>query len=223
MSGPRRTIQQPRALRRRVAPFRCRLVVMAKMPVAGLVKTRLAREVGVATATRFARHATAALLQRLAHHAAWQTTVAVAPDSGMGWRAWPRGVARLPQGWGDLGARMQRLFDRAAPGPVVVIGTDVPRITPAHIHAAFRLLGRHDAVFGPAADGGYWLVGLKRRPRVLRPFRAVRWSTSHALCDTLANLGGHSIARVATLSDVDSASDFARSAACFGRRVPGPA
>ena len=55
-----------RAPRKRAAPFRCRLVVMAKVPVAGRAKTRLAREIGVAAATRFARQATAALLQRVA-------------------------------------------------------------------------------------------------------------------------------------------------------------
>jgi glycosyltransferase A (GT-A) superfamily protein (DUF2064 family) len=114
---------------------------------------------------------------------------------------------------------MQRLFDRAPPGPLVLIGTDIPGITPAHIAAAFRLLGRHDAVFGPAADGGYWLVGLRRRPCVLRPFRGVRWSTQHALADTLANLRSRSVAHLPTLADVDTPADLARCAAAFGRRV----
>ena len=76
---------------------------MAKVPVAGRVKTRLARELGVATATRFARHATMAVLARMAHHPAWHTTVAVTPDNGIGWRIWPRRIARAPQGHGDLG------------------------------------------------------------------------------------------------------------------------
>jgi uncharacterized protein len=117
---------------------------------------------------------------------------------------------------------MQRIMDRTAPGPVVIIGTDVPGIRTAHIRQAFRLLGRHDAVFGPATDGGYWLVGLRRRPRVPRAFAAVRWSSPHALADTLANLSGRSVARVAILSDVDTADDFARSTAVFGRHVLGP-
>ena len=116
---------------------------------------------------------------------------------------------------------MQRIMERTAPGPVVIIGTDVPGICTAHIRDAFRLLGRHDAVFGPATDGGYWLVGLRRRPRVPRIFQAVRWSSPHALADTLANLSGLSVARVAILPDVDTAEDFARSAAIAGRRVIG--
>jgi len=192
---------------------------MAKLPVAGGVKTRLAREIGVAGATRFARHAAAALLRRVGCDRRWQTMLAVAPDYGVHSRAWPRGLARLPQGGGDLGARMQRIFDCTHAGPTVVVGTDVPGIRPAHIAEAFRLLGRYDAVFGPATDGGYWLVGLRRRPRVLRPFAGVRWSSPHALADTLANLECRAVAFVATLSDVDDAEGIASSAAYSGRRV----
>jgi rSAM/selenodomain-associated transferase 1 len=195
---------------------------MAKVPVAGRVKTRLARELGVATATRFARHATMGVLARVVAHPAWHTTVAVTPDGGTRWRLWPPHADRMPQGHGGLGLRMQRIMEGMAPGPVVIIGTDIPGIRLDHIRDAFRLLGRHDAVFGPAADGGYWLVGLKRRPRVPRIFQAVRWSSPHALADTLVNLGGLSIARVAILPDVDTAEDLASSATIAGRRVIGP-
>ena len=62
---------------------------MAKAPVAGRVKTRLARELGVATAARFARHAAAALLARVARSPCWHTTLAVAPDASLAWRVWP--------------------------------------------------------------------------------------------------------------------------------------
>ena len=192
---------------------------MAKAPVAGRVKTRLAGDVGVATAVRFARHSLAALLQRVAVDARWSTLLAVTPDITASSRLWPPGVALTTQGSGDLGARMQRLLDRAPLGPVVIVGADIPDITRAHIAAAFRRLGRHHAVVGPAADGGYWLVGLRRRPRILRSFRGVRWSTEHALGDTLANLHGRSVARLPTLSDVDTPADLARCAAFFGRRV----
>jgi glycosyltransferase A (GT-A) superfamily protein (DUF2064 family) len=113
---------------------------------------------------------------------------------------------------------MQRILDRSAPGPVVIIGTDIPGITPAHIDAAFRALGRKHCVFGRAADGGYWLIGARRRPHTPRPFANVRWSSRHALADTLANLAGRSVGFVATLSDVDDAAALARSGG-FGRRV----
>ena len=117
---------------------------------------------------------------------------------------------------------MQRILDRSAPGPVVIIGTDIPGITPAHISAAFRVLGRADCVFGRATDGGYWLVGARRLPRTPQPFANVRWSSEPALADTLANLTGQSIGFVATLSDVDDAATLARCGG-FGRRVVGSA
>jgi len=208
------------APRRRAAPFRCRVVVMAKAPVAGAVKTRLARALGVANATRFARHATAALLQRLAADPRWQTILAVTPDVAMSRRCWPRGVIRVRQGNGGLGCRMQRIMNMLPPGPVAIIGTDVPSVMPAHIALAFRRLGHDQAVFGRALDGGYWLVAMRRRASGLKAFANVRWSSEHALADTLAQLRNVTVGFIATLSDVDEASAFYAAADQFGRRVP---
>jgi len=128
-------------------------------------------------------------------------------------------LRRRPQGGGDLGRRMQRPMRELPPGPVCVIGTDIPDIDVQHVRRAFRLLGRSDAVFGPAADGGYWLVGLRRRPRVLDPYRGVRWSSRYALSDTVQNLGGCTVAYTAALADVDTAADLVRVEARCGRRV----
>jgi glycosyltransferase A (GT-A) superfamily protein (DUF2064 family) len=89
----------------------------------------------------------------------------------------------------------------------VLIGTDVPGATAATVARAFRLLGSHDAVFGPATDGGYWLVGLRGRPP---PFDRVRWSTRHALADTLGNLHGARVALLAPLDDIDTPEDYRR-------------
>jgi glycosyltransferase A (GT-A) superfamily protein (DUF2064 family) len=114
---------------------------------------------------------------------------------------------------------MQRIMDRLPPGPVAIIGTDVPRVTAAQIARAFRRLGRDQAVFGRAMDGGYWLVGMRRRPRVLEAFANVRWSSEHALSDTLVGLRNVSVGFVATLCDVDEAIAFQAAAGQFGRRV----
>ena len=104
--------------------------------------------------------------------------------------------------------RMRRLFSLLPPGPAIIVGSDIPAIEAEHIAQAFKLLGRNDAVFGPAADGGYWLIGLKRTPKALAPFAGVRWSSPHALADTLANLKGKRVAFAATLRDVDSKNDY---------------
>jgi uncharacterized protein len=185
---------------------------MAKNPEMGRVKRRLARERGACAAIRFYRSCLAHTVLRLAHDPRWQTVLAVDLGRERAGRFAPsrKRLAALPQGSGDLGMRMQRLFKGLPPGPILIVGSDIPSIRPAHIAEAFRLLGGADAVLGPATDGGYWLVGLKRTPRVLKPFARVRWSGPYALADTLANLDGSRVALAARLSDVDTADDLHR-------------
>ncbi len=201
--------------------FAARLIVMAKRPVAGGVKSRLARGIGSAAAVRFYRTTLSHTLLRLGTDPRWRTYLAVTPDMSLVDACWPSApmVTRVPQGHGDLGARMQSLFDRMPPGPVVIVGSDIPAIRPRHIAHAFRLLGRADAVFGPAQDGGYWLVGLKRAPKRLAPFEGVPWSTDQALAATKANLPGKIIAHISTLSDVDNEPDYRREGTRAARLV----
>ena len=185
------------------------LVVMVKEPRPGRVKTRLGREIGMVSAAWWFRHQVARLLRRL-DDPRWQIILAVSPDhEGRQSRIWPAHLPRVAQGPGDLGDRMGRLLRGMPPGPVCIIGADVPGIMPAHIARAFKSLGAHDAVFGPAHDGGYWLIGLKRSgaiPATL--FQGVRWSGEHALTDTIASLGGLRVALTDRLNDVDTAADL---------------
>lgn len=206
---------------KRVAPFARRLVIMAKVPVAGRVKTRLAREIGVVAATMFYRHAMRGVVARLAQQPFWRTVLIVDPDSGVASRMLPNGAVRAGQGRGDLGVRMQRPMRALPAGPVCLIGTDIPDISVADVRRAFRLLGRHDVVFGPAEDGGFWLVGLRRSPRVIDPYRGrVPWSRSDTLARTLANLAGYCVGFTTRHHDVDTAADLARNAGRYARRVP---
>lgn len=185
------------------------LVIFAKVPGAGRVKTRLARGIGTVPAAWWFRHQLARLVRRVGRDPRWETVLAVAPDTGIASRALPS-LPRFAQGPGDLGDRMGRAFCALPPGPVVIIGGDIPGITPHHIAEAFRALGRHEAVVGPAPDGGYWLIGMRRGGHAIPAhlFEGVRWSSEHALTDTLATLGGLSVGRVATLADVDTAHDL---------------
>jgi len=202
--------------------FAPRLVIMAKSPVAGRVKRRLAREIGDVATVRFYRSALAHIVCRLAADPRWRTYLAVAPDTAVTAPIWPspRNVARIPQGAGDLGTRMQALFERLPPGPVVIVGTDIPAIRPSHVARAFKLLGHADVVFGPTPDGGYWLVGQKRSPRPVVPFDGVPWSTEDALAATLANLRGKIVAFAPRLSDVDTPEDFSREGKNAERLMP---
>ncbi len=188
------------------------LVIMAKRPQMGWVKRRLAREIGAGAATRFYRNCLIHTVLRLVPDPRWRTVIAFdgGSESAACLAPLSRALDLVPQVRGDLGGRMQNLFDRLPPGPVVIVGSDIPSIRPTHIAEAFRLLAGADAVLGPAPDGGYWLVGLKRTPRMLAPFAGVRWSGPHALADTLANLEGRRVALAARLSDVDAGEDLQR-------------
>jgi len=197
--------------------MKCHLVIFARAPQAGRVKRRLASEIGITAAARFHRTILSQQIRRLTSDRRWTVWLFVTPDDSLGHPAW-RGIPRprvSRQGYGDLGQRMMLPFRALPPGPVVLVGSDIPAMRPAHIARAFRLLGRHDLVFGPASDGGFWLVGSRRvKPIPRRLFAGVRWSTAHALADTLAGIPGEfSTALADALDDVDDARDLRRLAA----------
>lgn len=184
------------------------LVIMAKQPRLGRVKTRLGRDIGAVEATRVYRLMLTGLLRRLGHDPRWQTWLAVDGVHEVVAPVWPGGIHVVNQGQGSLGQRMQRQFDTLPPGPVALIGSDIPAISAADIAAAFQMLGEREFCFGPAADGGYWLVGQAARSRRTPMFDNVRWSSEHALADTLANLQGSSTGKLRQLADVDDAASY---------------
>ena len=186
------------------------LVIFAKDPLPGRVKTRLAAGIGPVGAAAWYRRAVTGLVRKVGRDPRWETVLAVAPDrAGLMSPLLPGGVPRWAQGAGDLGDRMGRALAAFGPGPVVIIGSDIPGVTRAAVAGAFAALRGHDAVLGPAADGGYWLIGLRRGGQVPRGlFTDVRWSGPYAMADTVAGLVGRRIAEAATLSDVDTVADL---------------
>lgn len=187
------------------------LVIFARTPQAGRVKRRLAQEIGVLAATRFYRALLATTLRTLTADRRWRVWLFVTPDDSLGHPFW-RGLKRRRQGHGDLGRRMRRPFDILPAGPVVLVGSDIPAMRPHHIARAFALLGSNDLVLGPATDGGYWLIGARRlRPLPHALFTGVRWSTPHALADTLATIPArYSVGFADMLDDIDDAADLRR-------------
>jgi glycosyltransferase A (GT-A) superfamily protein (DUF2064 family) len=183
---------------------------MARAPRLGRGKKRLARDIGSLAAWRFYRTETARLLRRLSGDPRWHLWLAVTPDAALHDPGlWPFEGRILAQGPGDLGQRMGRIFQGLPPGPLVIIGSDIPEVTPGLIVEAFGAIGRRDWVLGPAGDGGYWLIGARRRPRLALPFEGVRWSSKETLADTLKGLGRQSVALISTLADIDSGADLA--------------
>jgi rSAM/selenodomain-associated transferase 1 len=190
------------------------LVIFARTPQAGRVKRRLAKEIGPMEAARFYRGILGEQIRRMVRDPRWTVWLFVTPDTTLrhpAWRLVPVS-RRKPQWQGDLGRRMKRPFITLPAGPVVLVGSDIPEMRASHIARAFALLGQHDLVFGPARDGGFWLIGARRsRPLPDVLFRNVRWSTATALADTLAGLPDHITTALAdTLDDVDDAADLRR-------------
>jgi uncharacterized protein len=184
------------------------LIIFAKTPRRGLVKSRLARDIGGAAATRWYRQNLALTLRRLGLTKRWDCRIIAAPHHAAAW-PWPKPWRFSHQARGDLGQRMLKALRSAGKNHTVLIGSDIPGIEPQHIAEAFKELGRNDAVFGPSADGGYWLVGFSPRYRG-NPFTDVRWSTEWALEDTVAGFrSGTKVGFVAEMQDVDEGPDLA--------------
>jgi rSAM/selenodomain-associated transferase 2/rSAM/selenodomain-associated transferase 1 len=193
-----------------------RLILMLKFPTPGAVKTRLVPALGEQRACALhralVRH-TLVEVQRCAAEdgVAVEVRLAGAPDDAAA-RAWLGGAVTIrDQGDGDLGARMDRAVQAAfaeGAAAVVVIGGDCPQLNFSHLGAAFSALARSEAVLGPAADGGYYLIGLRRALPAL--FRGIAWGGSEVLAQTLAAARTLSVdvALLATLRDIDVPADL---------------
>ena len=191
---------------------RAHVLIYAKPPRMGLAKTRLARSLGSATQARRIAMMTLSKTMCAALVGPWAAVLYTAPDSALRESLggiWPAQLKRKSQGQGDLTRRLDKGLGETPPGPVLFIGADAPDITPGLIRRAIRALQTHDAVFGPARDGGFWLFGLSQRARSVSPFGKVRWSGPHAMADVKANLPkGTRVAELPTLIDIDDAKDW---------------
>ncbi|MEV1170003.1 DUF2064 domain-containing protein, partial [Nonomuraea sp. NPDC049784] len=134
-------------------------MIIAKEPVAGRVKTRLTPPFRPEQAAALAEAALRDSLRAVSETPAAQRLLALDGLPG----SWlPAGFAVIPQRGSGLDERLAAAFSdayRLRPDPVVLIGMDTPQVTPALLGEAVDALGRHDAVYGPAADGGFWLLG----------------------------------------------------------------
>ena len=204
-----------------------RLIVFAKQPRPGSVKTRLARSVGDAAAAQLyeaflgdtlevcraaCRSADTGLCVSYSPASAADYFGGLAPDAVL-----------LPQGEGDLGARLAAAVDTAfglGSEGVVVVGSDLPHLEQEDLARALRAVDMGRAALGPSRDGGFWLLALPRpAPQV---FAGVDWSTERVLSQTLDRLEREEfeVMRLATRFDVDEAKDLARLRALLEKLPP---
>jgi rSAM/selenodomain-associated transferase 1 len=184
------------------------LIIFAKSPEAGNVKTRLAGHLDDAERLRLYTSMLEGTVGKLRSIPEADTLICYVGDKEYFTKF---GLKLFPQSEGDLGERMhlamKKLLDEGY-GKAVLVGVDIPGLTPAIIREAFKLLSDHDAVFGPASDGGYYLVGLKAPNREI--FTGIEWSTNTTLKQTLAKAkaAGLKITITDILSDVDRPEDL---------------
>lgn len=197
------------------------LIVFARAPQAGRVKTRIASSLGEASALAIYRTLGARVMRRLvplverdaAHAAACRVVVVATPDgAGAEVGAWlGRHWTLEDQGTGDLGARMSDAFHRRfAEGAerVVIVGTDCPDLDWRVVDEAFHQLESYDVVVGPARDGGYYLLGICRP--VPQLFQNIPWSSADTMRATLVRASslGLSAWLLTPMSDIDTVDDW---------------
>ena len=188
--------------------------MFAKAPVAGYAKTRLTPALGAAGAARLAERLLERAVQAACSAGIGPVQLCCAPDathpSFERLATTEGGVSLVVQGDGDLGARMGRAMARALAvhDRALLIGTDACGLDAAYLRLAARALDDHDAVFGPALDGGYTLVGLRRGET--RVFDGIAWSTPQVMQQTRERIAalGLAHAELAPLADVDEPADL---------------
>ena len=196
-------------------PTQRHIVVFSRFPEPGRAKTRLIPALGDDGAARLQRSMSgrAVLTARVAAHRAAATLTVYHTDTRpRRMRRWlGDGTAYRPQSAGDLGARMRTAFDgsfAAGSRATLIVGTDCPALTPDILLEGLAALETHDVVFGPADDGGYYLIGLRRPAPEL--FTGIDWGTETVLRQSLAAIDNRDLAIkwLPPLADVDRPDDL---------------
>ena len=198
-----------------------RLAVFAKPPVEGEVKTRLSPALPPALARDLYDAMLDDTLAALAAARCDERYVFWAGDPARAPVALPPGTIERRQDGDDLGARLAAAFDALLDAPgreAVIVGADCPDLHAGYLDQTFAALAAVDLVLGPAADGGYGLIGLRRRAPGL--FEGIDWSTPAVLEQTLARAAAATlvVATLPALDDIDTPADLAR---WIGARVAG--
>jgi len=192
-----------------------RIVVLAKAPVAGTVKTRLAPRLGAEGAARLHAELVHRTLRTALEAAVGPVELCTTPSLQHPFfticeREHP--IELSEQGDGDLGDRMARVIERVTQSGtrVVLLGADCPVLDAAYLREAAQTLDRCDVVLGPAEDGGYVLVAARRL--VPEMFRGPHWGTETVLEETRSRLHEAGVAwcELATLWDLDRPADYDR-------------
>lgn len=181
------------------------LIIFARRPEISVGKSRLKNKIGKALGSSFYYNNLLKTIVKINSDKRIELKLCVTPDTAL--QDWPKSVfpkiKRLPQGPGDIGEKMWRIFSKN-PKKTIIIGSDIPDISSKIIFNAWKKLYSSNIVFGPAEDGGFWLIGISQSKKVKGLFNNINWSKKNTLEQVKNNIhSSKNISYVDTLKDID--------------------
>jgi rSAM/selenodomain-associated transferase 1 len=190
------------------------ILVFVRSPVVGKVKTRLGKTLSAETVLQIYKAFGKDVTETVKNHAEHIRIYFYPPEGKDAVMSWLGDEFHyLPQRGDHLGDRMQNAFaDTFSDGfyRVVLVGTDIPDLPGSIIDQAFKKLSRHPSVVGPAIDGGYYLIGFKKKDFLTRVFDDIPWGTGHVLDKTLSifKSANHNLHLLKSWQDTDNCEDL---------------
>jgi len=181
------------------------LIIFARRPEISVGKSRLKNKIGRALGASFYYNNLLKTIVKINADKRINLKLCITPDSAI--QDWPKSIfpriKRLPQGTGDIGEKMGRVFSKSQK-KTIIIGSDIPDISSKIILNAWKKLYSSNIVFGPAEDGGFWLIGISQSKKIKGLFNNINWSQKNTLEQVKNNIHpAKKISFVTTLKDVD--------------------
>ncbi|MAH88721.1 MAG: hypothetical protein CMJ06_01540 [Pelagibacterales bacterium] len=186
------------------------IFVMSKVPIKGIMKNRLSKDIGFTNSKRLVCNS----IEKIN-----KIFIRKKNEYSLHWYLTPRSKFRsysfsifnncILQNKGNLGDKMWDLT-KIQRQPFIILGSDIPNLNLLAISNSFKKLKKNDVVIGPTYDGGFWLIGFSNKKRIINPFINVRWSNSFTLSDLIKNLNNNKMSFdfVEKLRDIDNAADY---------------
>ncbi|MBL41912.1 MAG: hypothetical protein CMM49_04530 [Rhodospirillaceae bacterium] len=189
------------------------LIIFSKIPRYAIVKKRLAKEIGNIEALRFYDSLLKKNIRNLGGDTRWNCWLALSDMRAKFRRDKSWRCKFFFQGHGSLGSKMEKCFKTVPDGNTILVGGDIPNLAKVNISNAFNKLRFYDLVLGPSFDGGFWLIGIRgnmilRRKNITNLFESVRWSSEHALSDTIKNITNRKLCLLNYKNDIDTYADL---------------
>ena len=185
------------------------IFMMSKVPIKGNFKKRLSKQVGFIKSKRLICNNIEKIHKLFLRRKAYSMKYYVIPYKKFRSFSFCFYTKCILQSKGSLGDKMWHLI-KSQQNPLIIIGSDIPKINLKAISYSFKILRKYDVVIGPTYDGGFWLIGYSTKKKYLNPFKSIRWSTTNTLSDLIINLKKLNLSYEFThkLRDIDNKADY---------------